>query len=140
MTLATITLHKSDPSTGNADRKTYKAPRPKTPNTASFWFEPICRDRMTGIGSTRIKMSATVFHAAWPYQNAGTFTQWPPLIVRFQKYGIGVHWKIVAASKAMTARMIEALTPWQSQVNHLIGKRSRYKKTKDIFVAPTSVL
>jgi hypothetical protein len=32
------------------------------------------------------------------------------------------------------------LTTWQTILNDGIGKRSRYRKTKDILVVPTSVL
>lgn len=139
-TLATITLHNVRFVLYVYNQMTYKAPRPNTPTTAIFCCWPICRDRMTGIGRNKTMISAQVFHAAWPYQKAAVPTQCPPGRVRFQKNATGVHWKIVTASNAIIAATIEALATWQVHINQVIGKSSKYKKTKDIFVVPTNVL
>ena len=54
---------------------TYKAPRIKTPIKAAFWFRPICRLRITGMGRRKTKISNAVFQAAWAYQKGGALKQ-----------------------------------------------------------------
>lgn len=63
----------------------YNAPRAKTPISPHFWRWGRCSCFSTGIGSTKMATSVTMFREALANQTALRFMQCPPGRVRSQK-------------------------------------------------------
>lgn len=115
-------------------------PSAKMPISAIFCLLGRLRLLMTGIGRMTRTMSKTMLVDAWENHMAPKLTQWPPLMVLSQKYGIGVQSKMLMMTVSRVKRVLRTKIIRQAICIFLVAKMRMYCSRIEILVRPTAPL